>query len=104
MPGFRGTRRNPANGWSHQKARAAAFKRLPEWSVCARGYGQPSWKYAVDAAGRSLVHYDHNDTGTGYLGFSHRHCNERAGASKGPQIANRHRVTPTQWRRHSRHS
>jgi hypothetical protein len=28
------------------------------------------------------LHYDHNEAG-GYLGFSHAHCNNRAGAIKG---------------------
>ena len=50
------------------------------------------WKWAKDRHGKSSLHYDHNDTNTGYLGFSHGNpCNLRAGASKGARVANARR-------------
>jgi hypothetical protein len=87
MPNFVGTRRSGRHGTTHQPARAAAFALLPEYSPCARCH-RMMWKWAKDKQGRSALHYDHNDTNTAYLGFSHRACNMHAGASKGGRVAN----------------
>ena len=67
-------------GAKHQKLRA---KLLPTawYTPCVR-CGQPM------LPGQKL-HLDHNDTRTGYLGFSHAWCNKRAGAKKGNRISNR---------------
>jgi hypothetical protein len=69
LPNPATNRHSQHHGWDHSKARAAAFARLPEWSVCVRG-GHVMWKWAKDQHGKSALHYDHNDSGTGYLGFS----------------------------------
>lgn len=86
MPGFRGANRGTSNqrgyGTAHTKARAAAFAKLPTYSPCCR-CGKPMWKWALDPWGKSALHYDHNDSRTGYLGFSHSTCNQRAGAAAG---------------------
>jgi hypothetical protein len=50
------------------------------------------WKHSVDRRGRSLLHYDHDDSNTGYLGFAHAWCNVRAGARKGRRL--QHANTP----------
>ena len=90
MPGFRNARRDNTNargyGSQHTKARAAAFANLPEYSPCVR-CGKPMWKWARDRHGKSALHYDHNQTRTGYLGFSHDLCNRRAGAAAGGRAA-----------------
>jgi hypothetical protein len=96
MPGFAGATSVQDHGNDHQKARATAFRALPEWSPCARCH-KPMWKHATekpDALGRirSALHYDHNEHG-GYLGFSHNTCNREAGAAKGGRIANAMRRT-----------
>jgi hypothetical protein len=73
-------------GRPHQRTRAAAFALLPEYSSCAR-CGLPMWKWERDRRGKSALHWDHTDARDGYLGFSHRLCNMRAGASKGGQVS-----------------
>jgi hypothetical protein len=85
MPGFVGAVASGRHGNTHAKARARAFAALPECSPCAR-CGRPMHKQDKDRHGKSALHYDHNDTNTGYLGFSHATCNRRAGASKGGRI------------------
>ena len=85
MPNFRGAR-GASYGAAHTQARASAFARLSEYSPCCR-CGRLMWKHAKDPQGRSALHYDHNDSRTGYLGFSHRECNVRAGAAKGGRVA-----------------
>ncbi len=86
MPGFTntGNRSTTARGYgaNHQRARAKAFTQLPEYSPCSR-CGKTMWKHAKDRHGRSTLHYDHNATRTGYLGFSCADCNRRAGAANG---------------------
>jgi len=104
MPGFVGTIPSGRHGNTHAKARAQAFAALPEWSTCARCH-HPMWKHEKakpDRRGivKSALHYDHNDTNTGYLGFSHgtvpcptcgQRCNVKAGQRKGGRIAAAHR-------------
>lgn len=96
MPGFQGLRRRTEvrvkrYGHGHQRARDRAFKALPEWSTCCR-CGKPLWKWSVDPkTGKSAVHYDHTEDGTGYQGFAHKRCNEKAGATKGAKIGNQRR-------------
>ena|SRR5882672_71875 len=90
MPGFVGAadvHYDPA----HARTRKAAFAALPEYSPCAR-CGRPMWKWQKDKAGKSAIHWDHNRTRTGYLGFSHRACNVKAGAAEGARIANARRA------------
>jgi hypothetical protein len=100
MPDFKGARRSENHGADHARARAKAFAALPEWSTCAR-CGRSLWKWEKDHRGHSAIHYDHNDTNTGYLGFSHAKCNLRAGAAKGGRMvaANRDRKQPFRPRR-----
>jgi hypothetical protein len=48
------------------------------------------------------LHYDHTDSRAGYLGFSHKRCNIRAGARKGARVRNRRAklrkiVTADRW-------
>lgn len=69
MPNPAANRHSQQHGWDHSKARAAAFALLPEYPWCVRG-GHVMWKWAKDKHGKSALHYDHNDSGTGYLGFS----------------------------------
>jgi hypothetical protein len=69
MPNPAANRHRQQHGWDHSKARAAAFALLPEYPWCVRG-GHVMWKWAKDKHGKSALHYDHNDSGTGYLGFS----------------------------------
>jgi hypothetical protein len=63
---------------AHDRARLAAFRALPLYSPCAR-CGRLMFKWGKDERGRSTLHYDHRDTGTGYLGFSHARCNTAGG-------------------------
>jgi hypothetical protein len=81
-------------GTKHQKARKAAARQHNPTDPCAR------CGHALGPMGPWL-HYDHNDTRSGYLGFSHgtqpcpvcgKRCNIRAGASKGARIANQRRM------------
>lgn len=60
-------------GAPHQRARAAL---LPQayGKTCAR-CGEPMLR-------GQLLDLDHTDDRTGYLGFSHRRCNRRAGRLK----------------------
>ena len=85
MPDFEGARRSDRHGADHARARARAFKDLPDYSPCAR-CGGTMWKHALDHRGHSAVHYDHTDDNRGYLGFSHARCNLRAGAAKGGRV------------------
>jgi hypothetical protein len=61
------------------------------------------WKWSKDKQGNSALHYDHNDTNTGYLGFSCAEHNRKDGARKGRkaqrQASRTHRRTwtPPQW-------
>jgi hypothetical protein len=52
------------------------------------------FKWGKDERGRSTLHYDHRDTGTGYLGFSHARCNTAASADKTNHRPARSRWTP----------
>jgi len=85
-------------GWDHARRRAAAFVALPEWSPCARCQGS-MWKFAKDRHGRSALHWDHTDTRSGYLGFSHQRCNGEAAALKANRVRRAKRLA-LQW--HSR--
>ena len=97
MPGFHGARRdNRDYNTAHTKARAQAFARLPEYSPCCR-CGKPMWKWAKDRHGKSALHYDHNNSRTGYLGFAHADCNRRAGAAQGGRVALARRWRRSGW-------
>jgi hypothetical protein len=85
MPNFAGARKSERHDNAHRKARRLAFAQLPEWSPCCRCH-EPMRKWAKDEHGKSALHYDHNDNNTGYLGFSHKECNQRAGARKGRRL------------------
>lgn len=67
--------------YTHVKPRKKAFAALPEISPCCR-CGLPMWKYQTDQYGKSALHFDHNDTRDGHLGFSHQVCNDRAAGIK----------------------
>jgi hypothetical protein len=69
-------------GSAHARARAAAAQRHNPSDPCAR-CGRPLGPMGL------WLHYDHNDRRDGYLGFSHRRCNIRAGARKGARVRNR---------------
>ena len=104
MPDFRGANRNHRDyDVRHDKARAAAFARLPDYSPCVR-CGRLMWKHAKERNGKSALHFDHSDDRTHYLGFSHSRCNREAGAAKGGRLAlaKRSHTTPTPRRWTSR--
>jgi len=86
MPDFVGAREIHYDH-DHDRARAAAFKLLPEHTPCAR-CGRIMRKHELekpDKRGRrrSALHYDHNGKRTGYIGFSCADCNRKHGASEG---------------------
>jgi hypothetical protein len=94
MPGFVGTATSSDRyDNTHAKLRAAAFAALPDWSLCAhcwhrRGRRHMIYKYAKckpdrNGVRRSALHYDHNDSNTGYIGFSDLDCNRNDGSAKG---------------------
>ena len=74
----------------------------PKASASARGYNYRHRKLREQllpsASGTACVRcgepmlpgqaleFDHNDERTGYLGFSHKRCNQRAGARKARRI------------------
>ena len=62
----------------HKRARAEAARVHSPENPCTR-CGQPLGPMGP------WLHYDHNDTGTGYLGFAHAPCNYKAGARRGRQ-------------------
>jgi hypothetical protein len=66
-------------GWGnqHQKLRKAL---LPS------AYGTPCVRCGQPMQPWQELHLDHNDTRTGWLGFSHRACNLRAAAKKARAI------------------
>ena len=74
-------RHSQRHGWTHSKARAAAFALLPEYSMCVRGR-HVMWKWAKDKYGKSALHYDHADDNSGYIGFSCAAHNCADGARK----------------------
>lgn len=76
-------------GAPHQAERRAAAKHHNPADPCAR-CGHPLGPMGP------WLHYDHDDTRTGYLGFSHgdnpcpmcgHRCNKRAGAIRKQQLA-----------------
>ncbi len=69
-------------GAAHNKARAAAALRHQPSDPCAR-CGLPLGPMGP------WLHWDHTNTRDGYLGFSHKRCNIRAGARKGARVRNR---------------
>jgi hypothetical protein len=69
-------------GPAHRKARAAAALRHSPSDPCAR-CGRPLGPMGP------WLHWDHTDTRAGYLGFSHKRCNIRAGAKRGARTRNR---------------
>lgn len=72
-------------GNSHVKARALAAQHHEPSHPCAR-CGQPLGPMGP------WLHYDHADNrADGYIGFSHRACNVKAGARRGAQVANARR-------------
>ena len=66
-------------GWGnqHQKLR----KRL-----LPQAYGQPCTRCGRPMLPGQKLHLDHNDSRTGWLGFSHAACNLRAAAKKARAI------------------
>ena len=66
-------------GWGneHQKLRKAL---LPS------AYGKPCVRCGLPMLPGQKLHLDHNDTRTGWLGFSHAMCNLRAAARKARAI------------------
>lgn len=76
-------------GPHHRQARANAARHHHPHDPCVR-CGQPLGPMSQH------LHYDHDEQG-GYLGFSHAHCNRKAGSHK----ANTRRQ-PRQPRRQSR--
>jgi hypothetical protein len=73
---------------AHRKARQAAATRHQPTDPCVR-CGRPLGPMGP------WLHYDHNDSRTGWLGFAHARCNIRAGASAGARVANRRRKRRT---------
>ncbi len=61
-------------GAEHQAARAAGIEQAYGTACCR--CGRPLMRGQV-------IHLDHNDSGQGYRGWSHEHCNTAAGAAKG---------------------
>ena len=57
----------------HQKLRKAL---LP------KAYGTPCVRCGEPMLPGQVLHLDHNDTRTGYLGFAHKDCNLKAAAKK----------------------
>lgn len=72
------TRTGGRYDYRHQQARKAAAAHHHPDDPCTRCH-QPLGPMGP------WLHYDHNDTGTGYLGFAHAHCNTTAGARLGNQ-------------------
>lgn len=90
-----GQGRGDRYGTPHRKARAAALTVTTSSTPCAR-CGRPLGpEHALDKRGRKigLWHYDHDERG-GYLGFSHRTCNQNAGARKGRAMRDRITTRP----------
>ncbi len=85
----------------YRRPRAYRFRTIPKNSTTARGYGadhraarkaaaaQHSPSDPCARCGQPLgpmgpwLHYDHNASRTGYLGFAHARCNRTAGAREG---------------------
>jgi hypothetical protein len=78
----KGTTASRGYGTPHTKARAQAAKQHRDSDPCAR-CGHPLGPMGP------WLHYDHTDRRDGYLGFSHRRCNIKAGARKGARVRNR---------------
>lgn len=72
-------------GYQHMQARRAAAARHHPSDPCTR------CKRPLGPMGPWL-HYDHNATRDGYLGFAHATCNRRAGAHAGRQKQSQPRV------------
>jgi hypothetical protein len=66
-------------GWGnqHQKLRKAL---LPS------AYGKPCARCGLPMLPGQVLHLDHNDDRTGWIGFSHAKCNLRAAARKARAI------------------
>jgi hypothetical protein len=64
----------PAYGAAHQKLRA---------ETKASAYGTPCARCGRPMQPGQAIDLDHTDDRTGYLGWSHRACNRRAGAVNG---------------------
>ena len=76
-------------GQEHVKARAAAAATHHPLHPCSR------CKQPLGPMGPWL-HYDHDGTRTGYLGFAHARCNTSAGARRGAIVANARRKATRQ--------
>ena len=67
-----------AQGYAHQRARAAALAALRDGAPCWR-CGLPMWRTAAH-----LLDLGHDDADPArYTGLEHRHCNRSAGATLG---------------------
>lgn len=84
------TRKGGRYDRAHQLARAAAAKQHQPSDPCVR-CGHPLGPM------NSGLHYDHNQNGTAYLGFSHAACNLRAGAQEGRRRQLRNNPRPRPW-------
>jgi len=70
-------------GNPHQKARREAAKRHQPTDPCARR-NDPNIRCTQPLGPMGpWLHYDHDGSRTGYLGFSHGVCNRKAGAIEG---------------------
>jgi hypothetical protein len=105
MPGFynasRGSTNDRGYGAPHMRTRQQAFALLEDGAPCVT-CGRPMAKYATETYDhgrrtRSAIHWDHNKQRTGYLGFSHAHCNKQKGAAEGGRRSHR-RHHPKPWR------
>lgn len=87
MPWSNSRPRSGEYGSQHMKARKAAAAQHNPADPCTR-CGRP-----LGLMGPWL-HYDHNRTRTGYLGFAHATCNRKAGAREGRA---RQTSSPLRW-------
>ena len=86
-------------GHAHQQARKQWLAITTPHTPCARCRQPLGPAQLTTPTGRKigLWHLDHDEHG-GYLGFSHRRCNEKAGQSKGARITNaRRQATQLDW-------
>ena len=75
-------------GVAHQAMRKAAIQALTDGDPCARCHG-PMYR-------SQRLELDHNDDRTGYLGLSHRRCNQLAAAKKGGMVTSMRKRAKTQ--------
>ena len=64
---------------STKRGYGAQHRKLRE-ALLPKAYGQPCARCGRPMLPGQALHLDHTDTRTGYLGFSHKHCNMVAAA------------------------